>query len=185
MEEILASIRRIISEDDAPSSGPVEAAPAPTPTLVAPPPPLSPPPVLEPAPVAAKPPPHPEEDVLELTEPLDAPHASPPETETLGDLDVTPAAPTLPPPPPRTPPTATPAFREEPLLGSYAAEQSAGHFGTLARSVAMPKDGRTLEDLVRELLKPMLRDWLDTYLPAIVEARVQAEVERVSRRQDY
>ena len=49
----------------------------------------------------------------------------------------------------------------------------------------MPKEGRTLEDLVREMLKPILRDWLDQNLSSIVEARVQAEVERISRRQEY
>ena len=180
MEEILASIRRIISEDDPPAAASA-AAPEPTPTLVAPPAPLA-------APAQAKPP-QPEEDVLELTEPLDTPHTpAPPSSapaykETLGDLDVFSSADTLPPPKPPT--AAAPAFAEEPLVGSYAAEQSAGHFGALARSVIMPKEGRTLEDVVREILKPMLRDWLDTHLPAIVEARVQAEVERISRRQDY
>ena len=70
-------------------------------------------------------------------------------------------------------------------MGSYAAETSATHFNALARTVAMPKEGRTLEDVVREMLKPMLRDWLDHNLSAIVEARVQAEVERISRRQEY
>jgi hypothetical protein len=70
-------------------------------------------------------------------------------------------------------------------VGPYAAESSASHFGALARSVTMPKEGRSLEDVVRELLKPMLRDWLDRNLPAIVEARVQAEVERIARRHDY
>jgi uncharacterized protein len=178
MEEILASIRRIISEDDqaAPAA---EAAPA------------EPPPAAEPHPAAS--PPAPEEDVLELTDPVDPPQPSRPEPpkpqpavsqsyeETLGDLDVfsthasspTPSAP------------AAPAFEHEPLVGSYAAEASAGHFGALARSVAMPKEGRTLEDVVREMLKPLLADWLDKHLSGIVEARVQAEVERISRRHDY
>ncbi len=176
MEEILASIRRIISEDDAPPA--VEATPAPPAAHAEP----------QPAPVMAAPP-APEEDVLELTEPVDAapsrPEPAKPQKyeETLGDLDVfsTPLA--AAPPPPRVP--AAPAFAEEPLVGSYAAEASANHFGALARTVAMPKEGRTLEDLVREMLKPMLRDWLDTHLSPIVEARVQAEVERISRRQDF
>jgi cell pole-organizing protein PopZ len=171
MEEILASIRRIISEDDAP---PAVAAPDP---VRAP----------EPPPVVAAPPP-PEDDVLELTEPV---HPIPPRPEpaksktyeeTLGDLDVfsTQSAPAS-----ASPSPAAPAFAEEPLVGSYAAEASANHFGALARTIAMPKEGRTLEDLVREMLKPLLRDWLDQNLSSIVEARVQAEVERISRRQDY
>ncbi len=190
MEEILASIRRIISEDDAPAAdaAPTQASPvhavesAPEPT---------------PAAKAAPVPPAPEEDVLELTHPVDQPEPARPEPprveptrvepiraepakpryeETLSDLDVFSNS---------RPPPSAPAFNQEPLVGSYAAEASATHFGALARTVALPREGRTLEDLVREMLKPMLRDWLDHNLPAIVEARVQAEVERISRRQDY
>ncbi len=181
MEEILASIRRIISEDDAP---PAAAAPEPP---AAPEPAAAPEPVHQPepaAPVAAVAPP-PEEDVLELTEPVDPapprPEPAKPQKyeETLGDLDVF-SSRTAPPPP-----RPAPAFADEPLVGSYAAEASAGHFGALARTLAMPKEGRTLEDFVREMLKPMLRDWLDQNLSSIVEARVQAEVERISRRQEY
>ena len=173
MEEILASIRRIISEDDAPQAA---AAPAPEPEAA--------PPAPEPSPPAKVSAPAPEDDVLELTDPVDSPRSAPPKPgyqETVGDLDVFAPEPVRAPPPSAPPPS----FAEEPLLGSYAAEQSASHFGALARSVAMPKAGRTLEDVVREMLKPMLREWLDHNLPAIVEARVQAEVERISRRQDY
>ena len=45
----------------------------------------------------------------------------------------------------------------------------------------MPAEGRTLEDVVRELLRPLLQQWLDANLPGIVEAAVQAEVERIAR----
>lgn len=41
---------------------------------------------------------------------------------------------------------------------------------------------RTLEDMVLELMRPMLKDWLDKNLPATVERLVQKEVERISRR---
>jgi cell pole-organizing protein PopZ len=41
--------------------------------------------------------------------------------------------------------------------------------------------GQTLEGVVRELLKPMLKEWLDKNLPAIVEAKVEAELERIAR----
>lgn len=183
MEEILASIRRIISEDDAPASsasatppGAVEAAPAP-----------SPPPAPEPEIEAAEP----EDDVLELTEPADpAPPvaASPPPepepspaSESVGDLDVFATGaepPPRAPPPPRAAAAATP---EDPLVTGRTAESAAAHFGQLAQSVIMPREGRTLEDVVRELLRPLLKDWLDQNLPGIVEARVQAEVERIAR----
>jgi cell pole-organizing protein PopZ len=46
----------------------------------------------------------------------------------------------------------------------------------------MPPPGRTLEDLIRELMQPMLKEWLDENLPAIVQARVDEEIERISRR---
>ena len=48
--------------------------------------------------------------------------------------------------------------------------------------IALPPEGRTLEDLMRDMLQPMLKAWLDENLPAIVEARVDEEVERISRR---
>jgi hypothetical protein len=41
----------------------------------------------------------------------------------------------------------------------------------------------SLEDLVRDEVRPMLKDWLDTHLPAIVERLVRAEIERVVARE--
>ena len=43
------------------------------------------------------------------------------------------------------------------------------------------QNARTLEDLVREMLRPMLKAWLDDNLPNMVERMVRAEIERVSR----
>lgn len=42
--------------------------------------------------------------------------------------------------------------------------------------------GRTLEDLVAELLKPMLKQWLDDNLPPLVERLVRQEIERLADR---
>jgi cell pole-organizing protein PopZ len=42
-------------------------------------------------------------------------------------------------------------------------------------------DGKTVEDIVRELLRPMLREWLDANLPHLVEKLVQREVEAIAR----
>ncbi len=53
-------------------------------------------------------------------------------------------------------------------------------FNSLTHTVLM-QNPRTLEDLVREMLKPMLKAWLDDNLPNIVERLVRAEIERVSR----
>ena len=53
-------------------------------------------------------------------------------------------------------------------------------FNTLAQTVLV-QNARTLEDLVREMLRPMLKSWLDDNLPGMVERLVRAEIERVSR----
>jgi len=38
---------------------------------------------------------------------------------------------------------------------------------------------RTLEEIVREMLRPLLQAWLDTHLPGIVEQLVREEIARV------
>ena len=53
-------------------------------------------------------------------------------------------------------------------------------FNTLAHTV-LAQNARTLEDLVKEMLRPMLKTWLDDNLPGLVERIVRAEIERVSR----
>ena len=53
-------------------------------------------------------------------------------------------------------------------------------FNALAQTVLV-HNARTLEDLVREMLRPMLKVWLDDNLPGLVERLVRAEIERVSR----
>ncbi len=53
-------------------------------------------------------------------------------------------------------------------------------FNTLAHTVLV-QNARTLEDLVREMLRPLLKSWLDDNLPGMVERIVKAEIERVSR----
>ena len=53
-------------------------------------------------------------------------------------------------------------------------------FNALAQSVLV-QNARTLEDLVREMLRPLLKSWLDDNLPGMVERIVRAEIERVSR----
>jgi uncharacterized protein len=53
-------------------------------------------------------------------------------------------------------------------------------FNSLAQTVLV-QNSRTLDDLVREMLRPMLKAWLDDNLPTMVERLVRAEIERVSR----
>ena len=181
MEEILASIRRIISEDEAPAEGaaPAEAEPepAPAPAAALPLPPEEPPEEVQPAGALELEADEEDEDdgVLELTD----------KVETLGDLDVyTPAAAPAPAPVAAAPPPAyepPPVPDGEGLLSNPAASAAAAAFGQLSSTILMPREGRTLEDVVRELLRPMMKQWLDDNLPRIVEDVVRSEVERVSR----
>jgi hypothetical protein len=53
-------------------------------------------------------------------------------------------------------------------------------FNALAQTVLVD-NARTLEGLVREMLRPMLKSWLDDNLPTVVERLVRAEIERVAR----
>jgi cell pole-organizing protein PopZ len=69
---------------------------------------------------------------------------------------------------------------ERGLLSTPAAAAVDSAFNALAYTVQV-RDGRTLEDFISELLRPMLKTWLDENLPAMVERLVRAEIERVSR----
>ena len=41
---------------------------------------------------------------------------------------------------------------------------------------------KTIEDMVSEMLRPMLKDWIDQNLPAMVQAIVEREISRPTRR---
>ena len=66
------------------------------------------------------------------------------------------------------------------LMSSSTTAAVDSAFNTLAQTVLV-QNGRTLEDLVKEMLRPMLKTWLDDNLPTIVERLVRVEIERVSR----
>ena len=70
---------------------------------------------------------------------------------------------------------------DEGLLSQTAATAAASAFGQLSAAIGMPHSDRTLEDVVREMLRPLLKQWLDDNLPQIVEASVREEVERIAR----
>ena len=57
---------------------------------------------------------------------------------------------------------------------------AADSFGRLAQAV-QPGDNRSMEEFVEDLLRPMLQSWLDENLPSLVERLVRQEIERVSR----
>ena len=159
MEEILASIRRIISDEE-----PDEKTAAP------------------PAPPV-------EDDVLDLLDKVAAPPSEPafleddlevfsiddPEDaldEILSGMEALDSEPGLQDVEPR----------EDVLVSNIAQAAAASAFGKLAQTVAMPELGRSLEDVVRELLRPLLKAWLDENLLPIVQAKVDEEVSRIARR---
>ncbi len=199
MEEILASIRRIIADDDATKTAqrppdPPKAESRPAPSSFPPAPRAriepEPPAMMKIAPADAAGDADQASDILDLTESMatssPAPMPQPPESAASqpasefrtidGNSDVgfdeqpEPAA-----------PPAMPALEERGRLISgetSAAVDSA--FNALAQTVLV-QNARTLEDLVREMLRPMLKTWLDDNLPGLVERLVRAEIERVSR----
>jgi uncharacterized protein len=68
----------------------------------------------------------------------------------------------------------------DPLLSEETTAAVDSAFNALAQTVLV-QNARTLEDLVREMLRPLLKSWLDDNLPSLVERLVRAEIERVSR----
>lgn len=81
---------------------------------------------------------------------------------------------------PRPRPAPEPEIAEEHLVSAAASATVQSAFGQLSHTV-LAANARTLDDLVKEMLRPMLRAWLDENLPVIVERLVRAEIERVSR----
>jgi cell pole-organizing protein PopZ len=238
MEEILASIRRIIADDEAkpaaaekPASPPAAAKPVPPaakpaamkdipPSAIAPAP-KSAPPAAKPAP----PPPAPEPAVSNNQDDIDAMLASleaatpesdirpapQPEAQPEADVfDLTDEM-ALPDPPPAAasfhkvdpqddlefsesaagkglhrqpsyepPPFESAAPPQQQILSRSTVSAVESAFNSLANTV-LSNNARTLEDLVKEMLRPMLKSWLDDNLPGLVERIVKAEIERVSR----
>lgn len=230
MEEILASIRRIIADDDVskPAKAPEQASPPKpaaaaavadraTPPAAAPSKPAAPPapskaapspaaansqdeidamlaeldappkaagksgpipssmPAPTPTPVPAAPPAAslPAADVLDLTESMTSPVAPPPKPapsfqtiDGTSDVVFTTKAPE--------------PMPERALISNETVAAVDSAFNSLAHTV-IGQNARTLEDLVREMLRPLLKSWLDDNLPGMVERIVRAEIERVSR----
>lgn len=205
MEEILASIRRIIADDSAiplvrkpvpalfreTASAPVEpvvemAPPAAAPVAVAPVPLVrEPEPIAvaetEPAPAPVEVLPEPvlaeEEDVLDLAYPHGATvHFEQPAAEPDIPAWQAPVA-AAPHPVFQVPPPAPVA---EALLSPGADAAVATAFQTLAASMLLANKDM-VEAMTREMLRPMLKTWLDDNLPVLVERLVRIEIERVAR----
>jgi cell pole-organizing protein PopZ len=225
MEEILASIRRIIADDEAKpaemaaapaASARSGAAPVAKPAAMTDIPPSAiaaaqPTPAKAPAPnppaaansqddidamlagldaatsEAEVRPPLPDGDVFELTDEMALPDPQPApfqKVEPDDDLEFSEAVASAPrhrqpafEPPPIYESPAAPAQQ---MLSRSTVSAVESAFNTLANTV-LSNNARTLEDLVKEMLRPMLKSWLDDNLPGLVERIVKAEIERVSR----
>jgi cell pole-organizing protein PopZ len=140
---------------------------------------------------APEPEPEPEPDVLELTDemamdPVPTPAPPPPSfrrVEPRDDLEFAEAPPPRPTPVPSYTPVdfeAPPLPPQQPILAQSTVSAVESAFNSLAHTV-LSSNARTLEDLVKEMLRPMLKSWLDDNLPGLVERIVKAEIERVSR----
>jgi cell pole-organizing protein PopZ len=231
MEEILASIRRIIADDEAkpaekaaspaesagsasPSAAPSVAKPAvmsdipPSAVAAAQPAPAKAP---DPPPAAGNSqddidamlagldaatseaevrPPLPDGEVFDLTDEMALPDPQPApfrKVEPEDDIEFSEAVaasapraqhrqPAFEPPPLYESPVAPP----QQMLSRSTVSAVESAFNTLANTV-LSNNARTLEDLVKEMLRPMLKSWLDDNLPGLVERIVKAEIERVSR----
>jgi cell pole-organizing protein PopZ len=166
MDDILASIRKIISDDEARAqvsggqgTGSAAARPAESPAK--------------------------RDDVLLLTDLVEEPKGGPrPTPLPLSHID-----------------PASAADMPQPIVGApigdHAADQSligpalARLNQAVQNSVPAPAapdpgptmgGGKTLEDLVKEMLRPMLKEWLDRNLPPVVERFVEREIVRLTRR---
>ena len=178
MEEILASIRRIIADDDASKSPPKAENPMPPPPT-----PMAPPkPAPAPRPVAATPPPvepvMQQDDLDAMLADVEKPDEKPDVLDLTEAMTAEPAS--VPPVTFESAPMPEPAVEPPRLISSSTSAAIDSAFNTLAHTVLV-QNARTLEDLVREMLRPLLKSWLDDNLPGMVERLVRAEIERVSR----
>lgn len=200
MEEILASIRRIISEDDDPGAKPEEAPAEDASTEEA----SNADDVLELTEVAEEPESEPAEPAVLVEEPVEesveAPVEEPAEEEFSIDdvldevtqeeeleLRETEVEAVEPAPEVAVAPQAAPP----PDGGLLAVETAAATAGTLSGLVAavdrahggsvLGDGNRTIEDLVKEVMRPMVKDWLDENLPGLTERLVRREIERLAR----
>jgi cell pole-organizing protein PopZ len=154
MEDILASIRKILNEDDPPPAAASAAAPAP-PAAAAPPPVAA---GAEPLPLTA--------DMM-----IGEPEPPEPAPEPVASA----------PPPPAPAPAVSPEALLAPAAATAAAAAIGSLARTVAeqRAASVHRGGPTIEDVVREEVRPILKEWLDTHLPPLVERLVRAEIERV------
>jgi cell pole-organizing protein PopZ len=127
----------------------------------------------------------PDAEVFELTDEMAVPAAPQPsfhKIEPQNDLEFTESAAAK----AMREPAFAPSFENpaapppQQILSRSTVSAVESAFNSLANTV-LSNNARTLEDLVKEMLRPMLKSWLDDNLPGLVERIVKAEIERVSR----
>ena len=191
MEDILASIRRILAEDE---NAPAEPGIA-----------MDPEPIRKPEPDPEHIPkldPESEQITEQVSEPIHEPEPIPePEVffEPIPIPEPVPAPPPqpAPPPPPPTMPEVmaemlelTPDMVASEILSQPTARASVDVLSELAAKILDRRDmhvdagsrDMTLEGIVREMLKPILREWLDRNLPYLIERLVKKEIDLMVNR---
>ena len=197
MEEILASIRRIISDDDDQSK---------TEETQVDPDPAEPDEPIEDQetnqalsstdavdavdPVAELEVDDDDDEVLDLTD-MDVADPEPLFEQQAYQAPVPPVAAPEPPPPP---PSPAPQHNQDKLVSTSQASETIDEFTKLGnklyedvKELPIGNGAVTLEELTRELVRPMLKEWLDQHLPITVERLVREEIERLvmqSQRKD-
>ncbi|MBV9782568.1 MAG: DUF2497 domain-containing protein [Acidisphaera sp.] len=155
MEDILASIRRILSDEQPTPSPPPRQLPPEDDVLV-----------LDASmmvPEASQPP-----------SPAEARHAEPDSPEPQPSPE----------PPVNGPQGEHEAGLVGAGVAESAASSIKNLVRTVASERVTPvyRGGPTIEDIVREEIRPLLKEWLDRHLPPLVERLVRAEIERVVSR---
>jgi cell pole-organizing protein PopZ len=170
MEEILASIRRIISEEgDGQGQAPARPAAA--------------------APKAAA---SGDDGVVDLTQMVaDDGSVVDVAKKKAAPAPAPAAAPKAPPPAPK-PKMEPKAAMAGDLMSPSTARAAQGAFAQLAHAVETsrnppnyddggePAGGKSIEAMVYTILKPMLREWIDRNVPQIVERMVAREIDKMS-----
>jgi uncharacterized protein len=169
MEDILASIRRILNEEETPADAAADhEAPVDDDVLV-----LDQSMMVaasEPVPDEPEPEPEPERPAIQLEPPILLAEPAHHEAEIVPSKHADPPESLAPSPELMAPETAAAAAFS---VGNLVRTLAAG------RSTQVYSGGPTLEDVVRAELRPLLKEWLDANLPPIVERLVRSEIERV------
>ena len=188
MEEILASIRKIIEESDGVRTPPVQPEP----------------PVAEASAEAIRPgsseveafradlarrrEPDAASSVEQLSAPVapsvvesEAPSASGTDEPVFSIDDAELAAELSKPVESKEPVGLTPSGEtKQGIISHHTQKQVAQAFGELSEAFLASRR-KSFDEMAEEMLRPMLQDWLDNNLPVLVERLVREEIERVAR----